>query len=134
MARPAEDHDVTAGRGIEAHQGKLIKSTGDGLLATFDRPAAAMRCAQALRDSLSRQGIEIRAGLHTGEIELIGQDVGGMAVHIAARVSSRAGAGQTLASRTVKDLVIGSGIEFEEAETSQLKGVPGHWELFAVKK
>ena len=128
-----EDHDVTAGRGIEAYHGKLIKSTGDGLLATFDRPAAAIRCAQSLRESLSRQGIEIRAGLHTGEIELIGQDVGGMAVHIAARVSSRAGAGKTLASRTVKDLVVGSGIEFEEAGTSQLKGVPGQWELFAVK-
>jgi class 3 adenylate cyclase len=127
-----EDHDATAGRALEAHQGSLIKSTGDGLLATFDRPAAAIRCAQSLREALSRQGIQIRAGVHTGEIELMDQDVGGMAVHIAARVSSRAGIGQTFASRTVKDLVVGSGIQFEEAGAMQLKGVPGEWELFAV--
>jgi pimeloyl-ACP methyl ester carboxylesterase len=128
-----EDHDATAGRALEAHQGSLIKSTGDGLLATFDRPAAAIRCAQSLREALSRQGIQIRAGVHTGEIELMDQDVGGMAVHIAARVSSRAGIGQTFASRTVKDLVVGSGIQFEEAGAMQLKGVPGEWELFAVR-
>jgi pimeloyl-ACP methyl ester carboxylesterase len=128
-----EDQEATAGRELEAHQGVLVKSTGDGLLATFDRPAAAIRCAESLRESLARQGIHIRAGVHTGEIELIGQDVGGMAVHIAARVSSHAAAGQTLASRTVKDLVVGSGIQFEEAGAMQLKGVPGEWELFAVK-
>jgi len=131
--RLLEDHDATAGRELRAHRGKLIKSTGDGLLATFDRPAAAIRCTQSLRESLSRQGLQIRAGLHTGEIELMGEDVGGMAVHIAARVSSLAQAGQTLASRTVKDLVVGSGIHFEEAGARQLKGVPGEWELFAVK-
>jgi pimeloyl-ACP methyl ester carboxylesterase len=128
-----EDQEATAGRELEAHQGVLVKSTGDGLLATFDRPAAAIRCAESLRESLARQGIHIRAGVHTGEIELIGEDVGGMAVHIAARVSSHAVAGQTLASRTVKDLVVGSGIQFEEAGAMQLKGVPGEWELFAVK-
>lgn len=128
-----EDHDSTAGREVGAHQGNLIKSTGDGLLATFTRPAAAIRCAETLRESLSRQGIEIRAGVHTGEIELIGQDVGGIAVHIAARLSSLAEGGQTLASRTVKDLIVGSGIDFEEAGARQLKGVPGEWELFAVK-
>jgi class 3 adenylate cyclase len=127
-----EDHDAMAGRELEAHHGNLIKSTGDGLLATFDRPASAIRCAQALRESLSRQGVQIRAGVHTGEVELMDQDVGGMAVHIAARVSSRAETGQTLASRTVKDLVVGSGIQFEEAGAMQLKGVPGQWELFAV--
>jgi pimeloyl-ACP methyl ester carboxylesterase len=127
-----EDHEATAGRELEAHHGNLIKSTGDGLLATFDRPAAAIRCAQSLRKSLSRQGVQIRAGVHTGEVELMDQDVGGMAVHIAARVSSRAATGQTLASRTVKDLVVGSGIQFEEAGAMQLKGVPGEWELFAV--
>jgi pimeloyl-ACP methyl ester carboxylesterase/class 3 adenylate cyclase len=127
-----EDHEVTVGRELEAHQGNLIKSTGDGLLATFDRPAAAIHCAESLRGSLSRQGIHIRAGLHTGEIELIGQDVCGIAVHIAARVSSLAAAGQTLVSRTVKDLVVGSEIQFEEAGAMQLKGVPGEWELFAV--
>lgn len=128
-----EDHDVTAGREIEAHQGHLIKRTGDGLLATFDRPATAIRCAQSLGESLSHQGIEIRAGLHTGEIELMDQDVGGVAVEIAAGVSSLAAAGQTLASRTVKDLVVGSGIEFEEAGAMRLKGVPGEWELLAVE-
>jgi pimeloyl-ACP methyl ester carboxylesterase len=127
-----EDHDETAGRELEAHHGNLIKTTGDGLLATFDRPAAAIRCAQSLGKSLSRQGVQIRAGVHTGEVELTNQDVGGMAVHIAARVSSRAGTGQTLASRTVKDLVVGSGIQFEEAGAMQLKGVRGEWELFAV--
>ena len=130
--RLLEDHDATAGREIEAHQGHLIRSTGDGLLATFDRPATAIRCAQSLGESLSHQGIEIRAGLHTGEIKLIGQDVGGMAVHIAAGVSSLAGAGQTLASRTVRDLVVGSGIEFEEAGAVQLRDVPGEWKLLAV--
>lgn len=127
-----EDHDAAVSREIAAHRGNLIKSTGDGLLATFDRPAAAIRCAESLRDSLSRQGLEIRAGLHTGEIELIGNDVGGMAVHIAARVSSLAAPGQTLTSRTVKDLVVGSGIGFDEAGANKLKGVPGEWELYAV--
>ncbi len=127
-----EGHDDTAKQEIQAHRGKLVKSTGDGLLATFDRPAAAVNCAQSLRDALSSQGVSIRAGVHTGEIELIGEDIGGMAVHIAARVSSLAEADQTLASRTVKDLVVGSEIEFEEAGARQLKGVPGVWELFAV--
>jgi DNA-binding SARP family transcriptional activator/pimeloyl-ACP methyl ester carboxylesterase len=131
--RLLEDHDATAGREIQAHQGMLIRRTGDGLLATFDRPATAIRCAQSLAESLSHQGIEIRAGLHTGEIKLIGQDVGGMAVHIAAGVSSLAGAGQTLASRTVRDLVVGSGIAFEDAGAAQLRDVPGEWELLAVK-
>lgn len=128
-----EGHDATAARELAAYQGNLIKSTGDGLLATFDRPAAAIRCAQSLQEALSRQGVAIRAGLHTGEIELTDQDVAGMAVHIAARVSSLAEAGQTLVSRTVKDLVVGSGIEFEEAGATELRGVPGDWELFAVK-
>lgn len=131
--RLLEDHDATAARELAAYQGNLIKSTGDGLLATFDRPAAAIRCAQSLQETLSRQAVAIRAGLHTGEIELTDHDVAGMAVHIAARVSSLAEAGQTLVSRTVKDLVVGSGIEFEEAGATQLRGVPGEWELFAVK-
>jgi pimeloyl-ACP methyl ester carboxylesterase/DNA-binding SARP family transcriptional activator len=128
-----EDHNAATRRELEAHRGNLIRNTGDGVLATFDRPAAAIRCAECLRESLSHQGIQIRAGLHTGEIELIGQDVGGMAVRIAARVSALAGAKQTLATRTVKDLVVGAGIEFEEAGAMQLEGVPGDWELFAIK-
>jgi pimeloyl-ACP methyl ester carboxylesterase len=128
----AELSDATAGREIEAHQGQLIKSSGDGLLALFDRPAMAIRCAQSLRQSLSQQGIEIRTGLHTGEIELRGQDVEGMALQIAARVGSRAQAGQTLASRTVRDLVVGSEIEFEEQGAVRLEDVAGEWELLAV--
>jgi DNA-binding SARP family transcriptional activator/pimeloyl-ACP methyl ester carboxylesterase len=127
-----KDRDATAGREIEAHQGQLIKSADDGLLATFDRPATAIRCAQSLGQSLSLQGIEIRAGLHTGEIELRGKDVTGIAVQIAALVGARARAGETLASRTVRDLVVGSGIEFEEHGAVRLKGVPGEWELLAV--
>jgi DNA-binding SARP family transcriptional activator/pimeloyl-ACP methyl ester carboxylesterase/class 3 adenylate cyclase len=125
--------DTTAGREIKAHQGQLIKGPGNGLLATFDRPASAIRCAQSLRQSLSLQGIEIRAGLHTGEIELRGEDVAGMALQIAARVGSHAKAGETLASRTVRDLVVGSGIEFEDHGAVQLKGVPGEWDLLSVK-
>jgi class 3 adenylate cyclase len=127
-----EDRNATAGREIEARHGQLIKSTGDGLLATFDRPAAAIRCAQSLGESLSLEGIEIRSGLHTGEVELRGEDVSGMAVQIAALVGSRAKAGQTLASQTVRDLVVGSGIEFEEQGAVRLDGVPGEWELLAV--
>jgi pimeloyl-ACP methyl ester carboxylesterase/DNA-binding SARP family transcriptional activator len=127
-----DERDATAGREIEAHQGQLIKSTGDGFLAAFDRPAMAIRCAQALRHSLSLQGIEIRTGLHTGEIELRGEDVDGMALQIAARVASRAQAGQTLASRTVRDLVVGSEIEFEEQGAMRLEDVPGEWELLSV--
>lgn len=129
---PLNERDATAGREIETHQGQLIKSTGDGLLAAFDRPAIAIRCAQALRHSLSQQGIEIRTGLHTGEIELRGEDVDGMALQIAARVASRAQAGQTLASRTVRDLVVGSEIEFEEHGAVRLEDVPGEWELLSV--
>jgi pimeloyl-ACP methyl ester carboxylesterase/DNA-binding SARP family transcriptional activator len=127
-----EDHDATASREVAAHQGHLIKSTGDGLLATFDRPAAAIHCAQSLRESLSRQGLTIRAGLHAGEIELIGDDVGGLAVHIAAGVSELAEADQTLASRTVRDLVVGSGIEFE-ATGEVFRGAAGEWELLTVR-
>jgi class 3 adenylate cyclase len=126
-----EDHEATAIREVAAHQGRLIKSTGDGLLATFDRPAAAIHCTQSLRESLSRQGLTIRAGLHTGEIELIGDDVGGLAVHIAARVSELAQADQTLVSRTVRDLVVGSGIEFA-ATGEVLRGAVGEWELLTV--
>lgn len=127
-----EDHDAVCVREVERHDGRWVKSTGDGLLATFSRPANALRCARVLGEALSRQGIEARAGVHTGEIELLGEDVAGIAVHIAARVCALAGARQTLASRTVKDLVVGSGIEFAEMGTRELKGVPGQWELFAL--
>jgi len=122
-------HDDAARAELERHQGRLVKTTGDGLLATFDGPARAIRCATALRDVLP---VPIRAGLHTGEVELRGDDVGGIAVHIGARVAGVADSGEVLVSRTVKDLVAGSGIEFVDRGTHELKGVPDTWQLFAV--
>jgi class 3 adenylate cyclase len=125
-------HDAVVRQEIERHRGREIKSLGDGALATFDGPGRAVRCACALRDALRPLGIDIRAGVHTGEIELRGDDVGGIGVHIAARVSSLAGAGEVLASRTVVDLVVGSGIAFQDGGEHELKGVPGQWRLFSV--
>jgi class 3 adenylate cyclase/pimeloyl-ACP methyl ester carboxylesterase len=125
-------HDAIASDSIAAHRGRYVKSTGDGLLATFDGPTRAVQCAMAMRRSLSAAGIPIRAGLHTGEIELRGDDVGGIAVHIAARVEAQAGPGEIFASRTVKDLVTGSLFCFEDRGAHQLKGVPAEWQLFAV--
>jgi class 3 adenylate cyclase/pimeloyl-ACP methyl ester carboxylesterase len=126
-------HEEIARRQIRIARGRLIKSTGDGILATFDGPARAIACARALHDELTGIGVETRAGLHTGEIELRGDDIGGIAVHIGARVSSLAGAGEVLVSRTVADLVTGSGIAFVDRGSHALKGVPGEWQLFAVK-
>jgi len=120
------------GAELERFRGRMVKSTGDGALATFDGPGRAIRCACAIRDSVRPLGIDLRAGLHTGEIELRGDDVAGMAVHIGARVSALAGAGEVLVSSTVKDLVAGSGIEFEDRGERELKGVPGSWRLYAV--
>ena len=118
---------------LDRHRGRVVKNLGDGLLATFDGPARGIRCATAIRDSARSQfGLEVRSGLHTGEIELIGHDVGGLAVHIGARVGSVAGPGEVLVSNTVKDLVVGSGIEFEDRGEKELKGVPGSWRLWAV--
>ena len=110
-----------------------MKTTGDGLLATFDGPARAVRCAAAIRDDLAELGLRIRAGLHTGEIELQPDDIAGLAVHIGARIMALAGAGEILASSTVMDLVVGSGIEFDDRGARELKGVPGEWRLFAVR-
>jgi class 3 adenylate cyclase len=112
--------------------GRLVKGTGDGVLATFDAPARGLRCANTLRSSLSDAGITIRAGVHTGEVELRGDDVSGIGVHIAARVAAAAGSGELLASRTVKDLVAGSDYEFASRGVHNLKGVPDQWELLAV--
>jgi class 3 adenylate cyclase len=121
------------GRELRRFRGRPIKTMGDGFLATFDGPARAIRCATAIRDTAREQfGLEVRSGLHTGEIELIGDDVGGIAVHIGARVGSSAGPGEVLVSGTVKDLVVGSGIAFEDRGERELKGVPGTWRLFAV--
>ena len=122
-------HDATARAQLERFQGRLVKTTGDGLLATFDGPARAIRCATSLREQLP---VLIRAGLHTGEVELRGDDVGGIAVHIGARVAALARASEVLVSRTVKDLVAGSGIEFADRGLHTLKGVPDEWQLYAV--
>jgi class 3 adenylate cyclase len=110
-----------------------VKSTGDGVLATFDGPARAVVCGCEIREGLRPLGLDVRVGLHTGEIEMRGEDIGGIAVHIGARVAAVADAGQVLVSRTVTDLVAGSGIDFEDKGEHELKGVPGTWHLFAVK-
>jgi pimeloyl-ACP methyl ester carboxylesterase len=127
-----EDHFRLARSEIARHRGREVKTTGDGLLATFDGPARAIRCASAIRDATRRLGIEIRAGLHTGEIEILDRDIGGIAVHTGARVAAEAGPGEVLVSSTVKDLVAGSGIEFGDRGAHILKGVPGEWRLFRV--
>jgi class 3 adenylate cyclase len=114
-------------------RGRAVKTLGDGFLATFDGPARAIQCAVALREAArSRFGVEVRSGLHTGEIELIGDDVGGIAVHIGARVLACADPGEVVVSGTVKDLVVGSGIEFTDRGERELRGVPGRWRLWAV--
>lgn len=125
-------HDRVLAAEIEQRRGRLIKTTGDGALATFDGPARAVQCALALRGALRDLGLEIRAGVHTGEIEQRGDDVAGLAVHIGARVCSATSNGEVWVSRTVTDLVAGSGIEFEDRGDHDLKGVPGTWRLFAV--
>jgi class 3 adenylate cyclase len=128
-----DTHNAIVRRELTRHRGREIKTAGDGFLATFDGPARAIRCAAAINDQVRPLGIEIRAGLHTGECELIGDDVGGLAVHIGARVVGEAGAGEVLVSSTVKDLVAGSGIRFADRGVRPLKGVPGEWRLFAVE-
>jgi class 3 adenylate cyclase len=127
-----EVHDELARRLVEQFGGQLVKSTGDGILATFDGPGRAIRCAAALRDELGGIDLQIRAGLHTGEIELRDGDVGGIAVHIAARVMAAAAPGEILTSSTVRDLVIGSDIAMTDRGPHPLKGVEGTWQLFAA--
>jgi class 3 adenylate cyclase/pimeloyl-ACP methyl ester carboxylesterase len=112
--------------------GEVVKSTGDGHLITFDGPTQAIRCAEALRAAAERLAVEIRAGIHTGECELLGTDIGGIAVHIAARIVGQAAAGEIVVSRTVRDLVVGSGTSFEDRGTVELRGVPGSWQLLVV--
>jgi class 3 adenylate cyclase len=125
-------HDDLAGRLVDRWGGRLVKTTGDGVLATFDGPGRAIRCATALREELRGIDIEVRAGLHAGEVELRDGDVGGIAVHIAARVMAAAGPGEVLVSRTVRDLVAGSDTVLEDRGDHRLKGVEGAWRLFAV--
>jgi pimeloyl-ACP methyl ester carboxylesterase len=119
---------------VERFGGAVVKSTGDGHLATFDGPTQAIRCAEALRDDAENLGIEIREGIHTGECELLEADIGGMAVHIAARILGQAGAGEILVSSTVRDLVVGSGTGFKDRGIVDLRGVPGTWQLLAVDR
>lgn len=127
-------HNLMVDRQISRFRGRMVKHTGDGVLAMFDGPARAIRCAMAMCEDAHQMGIEIRTGLHTGEVELMGDDVGGMAVHIAARVMGKAGAGEVWVSRTLKDLVVGSGFNFEEQGVYTLKGIPDEWRLFAVER
>jgi class 3 adenylate cyclase len=126
-------HDRTVRDHLRRYRGKEIKTTGDGFLAAFDGPARAIRCALAMAESTRALGIELHLGLHTGECEVRGGDLGGLAVHIAARVGALAGPGEVLVSGTVKDLVAGSGIEFSVRQEQELKGVPGTWTLFSVE-
>jgi pimeloyl-ACP methyl ester carboxylesterase len=125
-------HDGLIRRELGIFRGVEIHTTGDGFLATFDGPARAIRCARSIVDAVHAIGLQVRAGIHTGEIELMGDQVGGIAVHIGARVAALADADQVLVSGTVKDLVAGSGIAFEDRGSHTLKGVPGEWRLFAV--
>ena len=127
-------HDDLLQLSIRKYNGRAVKTTGDGVLATFDGPGRAIRCANAIVERAPRVGVEVRAGLHTGECELRGNDVGGIAVHIGSRVSSLAGPGEVLVSGTVRDLVVGSGFDFVDRGVHELKGVPGEWRLFALAK
>jgi class 3 adenylate cyclase len=128
-----DNHHATIRRNLERFRGREVKTTGDGFLATFDGPARGVRCAYAIAQEIKPLGIEVRAGLHTGECEMIGNDVGGIAVHTGARVAALAGAGEVLVSSTVKDLVAGSGLRFSDRGTHLLKGIPGDWRIFTVE-
>jgi class 3 adenylate cyclase len=127
-----DEHDRIARNLVERHRGRLIKTTGDGILATFDGPGRAVRCALAMEPALTRLNLSVRAGLHTGEVEERGDDIGGIAVNAASRVMSKAGAGEVLVSRVVADLVGGSGLVFADRGDTDLKGIPGTWRLFAA--
>lgn len=125
-------HDETARRELARHSGELVKSTGDGILATFEGPGRGISFASMFRSDLAALGLPIRTGIHTGEVELRGDDVGGMAVHLGARIMELAHPGEILVSRTVRDLVIGSPIAFEDRGTHTLKGIEGEWQLYSV--
>jgi pimeloyl-ACP methyl ester carboxylesterase len=127
-----EQHHALVRRELAHFRGQEISTSGDGFFATFDGPARAVRCAVAIRDGVRASGLEVRAGVHTGECERMGDNIGGLAVHIGSRVAGLAGAGEVLASSTVKDLVSGSGIVFEDRGAHSLKGIPGEWRVFRV--
>ena len=120
-------------REINRFRGRTVRNTGDGYLAIFDGPGRAIQCGKAVNHELNQLGVEIRTGIHTGEVELRGEDVGGIAIHIAARVLAESAPNQVWISRTVKDLVVGSGLTFSEQGTYSLKGVPGKWNLYSVE-
>lgn len=130
--RTLDQHDRAVTAAVVEHGGRLVKSTGDGVLATFDRPSRAVRCGLALHEAVAPLGLEVRVGMHSGEIEARGDDVAGIGVVIAARVSAMAGSGETLVSSTVRDLVAGSGLVFDDRGQHTLKGVPDAWHLFAA--
>jgi pimeloyl-ACP methyl ester carboxylesterase len=127
-----ERHHALVRRELDRFGGKEIDTAGDGFFATFDGPARAVRCASAIEEAVGELGLEVRAGVHTGEVELVDGKVGGIAVHIGARVAHEAGAGEVFVSSTVKDLVVGSGLRFREHGRTTLKGVPGEWQLYVV--
>jgi class 3 adenylate cyclase len=127
-----ESHNALVRKELLRYRGREIKTTGDGFFATFDGPARAIKCACAISDGVRQLGIEVRSGLHTGECEILGEDLGGIAVHTGARVMGHASAGEVLVSSTVKNLVAGSGIQFQSKGKYMLKGVPGEWELYTV--
>jgi class 3 adenylate cyclase len=128
-----DKHDTLVREEVERYRGRLIKSLGDGMLATFDGPSRAISSTIAIRDGVRKLGLEIRAGLHTGECEMrADDDIGGLAVHIASRISSLAATGEVLVSSTVRDLIVGSGQALTNRGEHELKGVPGPWRIFAV--
>jgi class 3 adenylate cyclase len=127
-----DGHNVVVRRELARYRGREIKTAGDGFFAAFDGPARAVRCACAISKGIQSLGLEVRAGLHTGECEIMGDDMGGIAVHIGARIAALAAPGEVLASSTVKDLVAGSGLNFRDQGAAKLKGVPGDWRLFSV--
>jgi pimeloyl-ACP methyl ester carboxylesterase len=130
--RLLDDHDQLAKQVVAKHRGALVKTTGDGILATFDGPGRAVRCALAFETAAKQIGLPVRAGLHTGEIEMRGSDIGGIAVHAAARVMAQCQSSEVLVSRVVTDLVAGAGLKFSERGSYELKGLPGRWDLFAA--
>lgn len=130
--RLLQQHNEMVQREIIRFRGTVVKGTGDGFLATFDGPSRAIFCAREIRDGVQSLGIQVRTGLHTGECELMGDDVGGVAVHTASRVLAEAGPDEILVSNTVKDLVAGSGMVFADRGVHKLKGLEGDWRLFAV--
>jgi class 3 adenylate cyclase len=128
-----DEHAQTTARVVAKYRGRVVRETGDGVLATFDGPARAVRCANALLAASANDGVTLRAGLHAGEIELRPSDIAGIAVHIASRIADLASANEVLVSRTVVDLTAGSGLQFQPHGEHELKGVPGTWPIFATQ-